>query len=127
LERAGVQGIVNSSYTDSEESPRRWKEKVGLLCINTSREYEDVKKVFLDWERHLSPNARVVVHGSDQPGPSQVIKEYLGNLGDFTFEQRVGTSMVIRVDKCVHYWVIDSNEIGTCKHCGRKRMKGGDN
>ena len=121
LERAGVQGIVNSSYTDSEEAPRRWKEKVGLLCINTSREYEDVKKVFLDWERHLSPNARVVVHSCDQPGPARVIKEYLGNLGDLTFEQSVGATTVVAVDKCVHYWIIDSNEIGICKYCGRTR------
>jgi len=119
--RAGVQGIVNSSYTDSEEAPRRWKEKVGLLCINTSREYEDVKKVFLDWERRLSPNARVVVHSCDQPGPARVIKEYLGNLGDFTFEQSVGATTVVAVDKCGHHWIIDSNEIGICKYCGRTR------
>lgn len=121
LEKAGVQTIVNYSHTDSEDASRKWKEKVGLLYINTAHEYEHVKEAFLNWKRHLSPNARVVVYSSEQPGPSRVIKEYLGDLGNFTFEQRVGTSMVIRVDKCVHYWVIDSNEIGICKHCGRKR------
>ena len=121
LEKARVQTIVNYSYMDSEDASRRWKEKVGLLYINTSHEYEDMKEVFLNWERHLSPNARVVVYGSDQPGPARVIKEYLGSLGDFTFEQRAGTLRVIRIDECIHYWIIDANEIGICRYCGRKR------
>jgi hypothetical protein len=63
----------------------------------------------------------VAVHGCNQPGPSQVVKECLGDLGYFTFEQSVDTAMVVRVDKCIHYWIIDSNEIGICKYCGRKR------
>ena len=92
-----------------------------MLWINTSHEYEDVKKVILSWQRHLYPNAIVAVHGYNQPGPSQAVKECLGDLGYFTFEQSVDTTMVVAVDKCIHYWIIDSHEIGICKYCGRKR------
>ena len=121
LTKATVQDTVVSLHETSEEAARRWKEKIGLLWINTSHEYEDVKKVILLWQRHLSPNAMVAVHGCNQPGPSQVVKECLGDRGYFTFEQSVDTTMVIMVDKCIHYWIIDSHEIGICRYCGRKR------
>ena len=121
LNKARVQDTVVSLHETSEEAARRWKEKIGLLWINTSHEYEDVKKVILSWQRHLYPNAIVAVHGCNQPGPSKVVKECLGNLGYFTFEQSVDTTMVITVDKCIHYWIINSLEIGICKYCGRKR------
>ncbi len=121
LTKARVQDTVVSLHETSEEAARRWKEKIGLLWINTSHEYEDVKKVILSWQRHLYPNAIVAVHGCNQPGPSQVVNECLGNLGYFTFEQSVDTTMVVTVDKCIHYWIIDSHEIGICKYCGRKR------
>ena len=121
LTKARVQDTVVSLHETSEEAARRWKEKIGLLWINTSHEYEDVKKVILSWQRHLYPNAIVAVHGCNQPGPSKVVKRCLGNLGYFTFEQSVDTTMVVTVDKCIHYWIIDSHEIGICKYCGRKR------
>jgi len=121
LNKAGVQDTVVSLNEPSEEAIRRWKDKIGLLWINTSHEYEDVKKVILSWQRHLSPNAIVAVHGCNQPGPSKFVKECLGDLGYFTFEQSVDTTMVVRIDKCIHYWIIDSHEIGICKYCGRKR------
>jgi hypothetical protein len=121
LTKARVQDTVVSLHETSEEAARGWKEKIALLWINTSHEYEDVKKVILSWRRHLSPNAIVAVHGCNQPGPSQVVKECLGDLGYFTFEQSVDATMVVRVDNCIHYWIIDSYEIGICKYCGRKR------
>jgi len=121
LKSAKVDTIVITSYSDSEDTSRKWKDKVGLLLINALLEYEDIKQVFLNWERHLAPDARVIVRGFDQPGPARIIKEYLGNLGDFTFEKCVGTLKVIRIDKCVHHWIIDAREIGICRHCGRER------
>ena len=121
LTKARVQDTVVFLHETSEEAARRWKEKIGLLWINTSHEYEDVKKVILSWQRHLYPNAIVAVHGCNQPGPSQVVKECLGDRGYFTFEQSVDTTMVVTVDKCIHYWKIDSHEIGICKYCGRQR------
>ena len=119
LAKARVQDTVVSLYEAS--AARRWKGKIGLLWINTSHEYEDVKRVILLWQRHLSPDARIAIHGCDSSGPSRVVKECLGNLGYFTFEQSVDTTMVVMVDKCVHYWTIHSDEIGICRYCGRKR------
>ena len=121
LTKARVQDTVVALHETSEEAARRWKEKIGLLWINTSHEYKDVKNVILSWQCHLSPNAIVSVHGCNQPGPSQVVKECLGDRGYFTFEQSVDTTMVVAVDQCIHYWKIDSHEIGICKYCGRKR------
>jgi len=67
LERAGVDTIVITSYSDSEDTSRKWKDKVGLLLINNLFEYEDIKHVFINWERHLSSDARVVICGIHQP------------------------------------------------------------
>jgi len=120
LTKARVQDTVVSLNEASDEAARRWKEKIGLLWINASHEYEDVKRVLLSWQRHLLPNARVAIHGCDNSGPVRVIKEHLGELGDFTFEQSVESIIVVTVDKCIHYWIIDSDEIGICKYCGRK-------
>ncbi|MFC2032355.1 class I SAM-dependent methyltransferase [Chloroflexota bacterium] len=121
LAKARVQDTVVALHETSEEAASRWKEKIGLLWINTSREYEDVKKVILSWQRHLYPNAIVAVLGCNQPEPSQAVKECLGDLGYFTFEQSVDTTMVVTVDNCIHYWIIDSHEVGICKYCDRKR------
>lgn len=121
LARAGVQDTVISLNEASDEATRRWKNKIGLLWINIPHEYEDIKRVIITWQRHLSPNARVAIHGCDQPGIDRFIIESTGSLGDFTFEEIVDTTTVLMIDQCVHYWIIDSDEIGICKHCGRKR------
>lgn len=121
LTKVRVQDTVVALHETSEEAARRWKEKIGLLWFNISREYEDIKKVILSWQRHLYPNAIVAVHGCNQPEPSQAVKECLGDIGYFTFKQSVDTAMVVTFDKCIHCWKIDSLEIGICKYCGRKR------
>lgn len=121
LEKAGVHSVVDYSYTDSEDTSRKWRNKVGLLCINTLNEYEDIKEILRSWECHLSPSARVVLYGCEKPGPARIIKEYLGNLGDFVHEKRVGALMVMMIDGCIHHWIIDANEIGACRYCGRIR------
>ncbi|GAI89878.1 unnamed protein product, partial [marine sediment metagenome] len=72
-------------------------------------------------QRHWSPEAKVVLRGYNQPGVARVIKEYIGSYGNFVFVDSVGTVAVLAVDRCVHYWVIDYNEFGICKYCGRKR------
>lgn len=112
---------VNMREAVYEPMSWRWKEKVGLWWYNASCEYEDVRKALLSWQRHLSPEARVVLRGYDQPGVARVIKEYIGSYGDFVFVDSVGTVAVLAVDRCAHYWVIDCNEFGICKYCGRKR------
>jgi len=112
---------VKTPDADYEQMIRRWKGKVGLWWYDASCEYEDVRKALLFCQRHLSPEARVVLRGYDQPGIARVIEEYVGNYGNFVLVDSVGTVAVLAVDRCVHYWVIDCNEFGICKYCGRKR------
>jgi len=112
---------VNMCDGDYKGQSQRCKEKVGLLWYNASCEYEDVRKALLSWQRHLSAEARVVLQGYQRPGVARVIREYIGSYGNFVFIDSVGTTAVLAVDRCVHYWVIDCNEFGICKYCGRKR------
>ena len=112
---------VNIRDADYETMSRRCKEKVGLLWYNASCEYDDVRKALLSWQGHLSAEARVVIQGYQRPGVARVIREYIGSYGNFVFIESVGTIAVLAVDRCVHYWVIDCNEFGICRYCGRKR------
>ena len=121
LAGAGIQDTLVSRHEAAEDAARRWKGNVGLLWINTLHEYEDIKRVILVWQRHLSPDARVVIHGCDQSGTERVIRESVGSIGYFTYEQSVDTTTVLAIDGCTHHWMINSDEIGICKYCGRKR------
>jgi len=112
---------VDFSYTDSEETVKRWKEKIGLLCINVLCDYEDMKGIFGSWKRHLSSKAGVIIFNCDSPGSGQIIKDQLGNMGDFVFEKRAGSLILIRSDKCIHYLMLDSSDVGICRYCNRVR------
>ena len=112
---------INIRDADYETMSRRCKEKVGLLWYDASCEYDDVREALLSWRRHLSAGARVVLHGYQRPGVARVIREFSGSYGNFVFIDSVGTIAVLAVDRCVHYWVIDCNEFGICRYCGRKR------
>jgi predicted O-methyltransferase YrrM len=117
----GIHDILVLQHPASEDTVRKWKEKIGLLWVNASGEAENLKSVLQSWERHLSPDARVVVSNCDKPGHRRVIEECLGNLADFTYERSVDNAMVLMVDQCKHYWIINSDEVGVCKYCSRKR------
>ena len=121
LTKAGVQATVVPLVTNSDKATRRWREGVGLLWIDASHEYEDVKHDFLSWKQHLLPGAIIALHDCDKPGPAQVIEEYLNHSGDFTTIQSVDTITVAAKDKCTHYWILDSKDIGACKYRGKKR------
>jgi len=121
LKSKGINIILFNSYSGFGDTSRKWKSKIGLLLINGLLEYEDIKQVFHTWERHLSVNARVIICEFNKPGPARIIKEYLGNMGDFTFVKTAGNLKVMKVDKCIHHWVIDTREIGICRYCGRER------
>jgi predicted O-methyltransferase YrrM len=121
LTKAGVQATVVPLVTTSDKAAQRWREGIGLLWVDASHEYEDVKRDFLAWKHHLLPGAIVAFHDCDKPGPTQVVEEYLNHSGDFTTIQSVDTIIVAANDKCTHYWVLDSKDIGACKYCGKKR------
>ncbi len=121
LAEAGVRNLVDISCIDSVDTQKRWRKSTGLLVIHLPAEYSDIKPIFMDWERHLSTNGRVVIGNSDRTGPARVLTECLGNLGDFQFEERTGNLTVIRIDECTHHWIINASEIGICKLCRRER------
>ncbi|MDD3677645.1 MAG: class I SAM-dependent methyltransferase [Dehalococcoidales bacterium] len=112
---------IDFSYSDSEETCRKWKDKIGLLCINILRDYEDIDEMLASWERHLSRNAGVILFNSDTPGAIKIIKDRTGNTGKFIFKDKVGSLTWIRMDKCIHHWLIDSSDFGVCKYCKRTR------
>jgi len=121
LTKAGVQDIVVPLVKTSAEALKHWGEGIGLLWIDATHEYEDVKRDFLSWEPYLLPGARVAFHDCDQAGPAQVVKEYINHSNDFTIVQQVDTTIVAEKSKCIHHWVIDFKDIGVCKYCGLKR------
>ena len=121
LGQVEFQGTLVLPPQAAEDAALRWKGSIGLLWINTSHEYEDIKRMIITWQRHLSPDARIAILGCDQPGASQVIRESTGSLGNFTYAQTVDTTIVLTIDECIHYWLIDSYEVGVCKYCGRLR------
>jgi hypothetical protein len=121
LNRVEIQDLLALQHQAAEDTAWRWRENIGLLWINRSLDYEDIKRVMINWQHHLSPNARIAIHGCDQPEIGRIVREITGSLGDFTQERTVDNTMVLMIDRCVHYWVINSDEIGTCRHCGRTR------
>ena len=121
LTKAGVQDIVVPLVKTSAEAVKRWREGIGLLWIDAMHDYDDIKRDFLSWEPYLLPGARVAFHDCDQAGPAQVVKEYINHSNDFTIVQHVATIVVAEKSKCIHHWVIDSNNFGVCKYCGLKR------
>lgn len=121
LTKARVQATVVPLVKTSDKAVRRWRDGVGLLWIDAMHEYEDVKRDFLSWQPHLLQGARVAFHDCDQTGPAQVVKECINHSNDFTIVQHVDTIVVVEKSKCIHYWVIDSNDIGVCKYSGRQK------
>ncbi|MFA5628964.1 MAG: hypothetical protein WC958_01675 [Dehalococcoidales bacterium] len=113
--------IVDFSYIDSEETVRRWKEKIGLLCINLACDFDNVSEIFNGWERHLSQKAKVVVYNCDTTVSSKIIKNKTGSTGKFVLEKTKNSLALMRLDKCTHHWILDSSDFGICKYCKRTR------
>jgi hypothetical protein len=117
----GEASPVIREYATSAEATRKIREKIGLLWVNNSDIYADLSKTVQSWQSRLSLNAKVAFHQYDSPASAQVIKDQLGDLGDFKFFKSVDNTLVLTIDECVHHWMIDSREIGICKYCRRKR------
>ena len=108
-------------YTTSTEATRRVKEKIGLLWVNNIGSYPALMQAVQSWQPRLSSDARVAFYQYDSPDLTRVIKEQLGELGDYKFLKSIDNILVVAIDECVHHWLIDAREIGVCKLCGRKR------
>lgn len=117
-ENKGGVSILDESVYDLT---RRWKETVGLLVVIGYQHSEEVREAIVCWQGCLSPGAIIVVHNCHEPGPAKAIKEFLDDGGNFVIRRAVDNMAALVVDKCRHYWTINSNEIGVCRNCGRKR------
>jgi hypothetical protein len=113
----GVTILNGSAYNLT----RRWKETVGLLVVTGYLQYEDVREAIVCWEGYLPPEAVTVVHNCYEPGPAKAIKEFITDGGNYVLRQTIDNMTALAMDKCQHYWVINSNEIGICRNCGRER------
>jgi len=117
----GARGTVITLPASADDAANRWREQIGLLVISDVNEYEDVKRVFLCWQRYLSQDARVTIFDCSKPGPARAVREQVGDCGNFTSIRSVGATVVLALDRCRHHWIINSDEIGICKYCKRKR------
>lgn len=84
LAKAKVEEIVIPLVAVSDEVAKSWRGNVGLLWIDASHRYEDVKRDLLSWKPHLASDAIVAFHDCDQPGPARVVNEYVTCSGEFT-------------------------------------------
>jgi len=98
LSKARVKDMVVPLVMTSSEAARYWQGSVGLLWVDGSHEYEDVKHDFLVWKQYLAFGAMVVLHDCDKPGPASVAEEYSVNSNEFVITHRVDTILAAR--KC---------------------------
>ena len=93
LSKARVKNRVVPLVMTSSQAAQYWQGSVGLIWIDGSHEYEDVKHDFLVWKQHLSFGTVVALHDCDKPGPAQVAQEYLVNAEEFVVTHHVDTML----------------------------------
>jgi len=88
IQQAGLADRIRPLRLRSEEAVAKWAGPIGLLFIDGSHRYEDVKKDILLWQRHLLPGSKVVLHDLWTIGVRRVVAEHiLSNraFGDFVY------------------------------------------
>jgi predicted O-methyltransferase YrrM len=75
--RTGAYEQVRLLNTSSEILSPGWSEPVALLWLDGDHSYDGVKRDFDSWERHLLPDADLVLDDADDPelGPSRLVEE----------------------------------------------------
>lgn len=64
----------------SLEAAKEWQgNNIGFLFIDADHSYESVQSDLQDWLPHLSPNALIAFHDSNQPGPNKLLREITRN------------------------------------------------
>lgn len=79
LRKAGVFEWVMPIKKSSEEAFLSFSDKINLLFIDGSHEYQDVKADLLSWEQYLIPGGVVILHDSagQWEGPTKVADELI--------------------------------------------------
>ena len=88
IHRAGVAETIQALKCYSEDAALTWRKPVGLLFIDGSHHYEDVRKDLLLWRPHLMPGAIVIFHDIWTSGVRRVIAENVlpsAAFGNFRF------------------------------------------
>jgi len=113
----GVNILSGSAY----DLTRRWQETIALLVVTSYMQYEEVREAVVFWQGYLSPEAIIVVQNRFEPGPAKAINELAADGGNLLVWRSVDNLTAMLVDKCQHYWAINSKDIGICRSCGRIR------
>ncbi len=121
LANAGVRDRVTILPWSPETVAHRRRISTGLLWIDAFQEYDAIKGAFAAWESRLMPGAMVAVNDSEQSGPLRFVEECLAQSSEFSIIRNVDTMVLAQYDTCVHHWVLDSADSGTCRQCGRTR------
>jgi predicted O-methyltransferase YrrM len=78
LASKGLASNVKVHEETSKRAARLWMGKrVGLLFVDAAHDYGSVRSDFVEWLPLLSPDAYVVFHDSNQPGPNVFLREII--------------------------------------------------
>jgi len=122
----GVEKASGVTFSDGSvyDLSRRRRETIGLLLVIGYQYYEEVREAVVCWQGLLVPETVIIIHNCHEPGPARAIREFITDGGNFVLQQSIDNMAVLVMDRCQHYWAINSNEVGICRNCGRKRNFG---
>lgn len=83
IKRAGVENVVIPLVMKSEEAIKGWSQPIGLLWIDGSHDYEDVKGDFMLYEPYLEVGGIIAFHDCWHPGPCRLVREKVLKSGRF--------------------------------------------
>lgn len=84
LDRLGLADVVTPVKSPTVAAARSWPEdrKIGLLFIDASHDYADVRRDFEYWSPFLAPGGLIAFHDMHSwPGPTRLVSELPGWFG----------------------------------------------
>jgi hypothetical protein len=98
MTRLGLWGRVTALRGDSRAVAEMWRNPVGLLFIDASHEYEDVRADYLAWGPHVVPGGMIAFHdyGTERPGVVQAVDEVVVPSGLWEDPSLLGTLWTAR-------------------------------
>ncbi|HKZ34407.1 MAG TPA: class I SAM-dependent methyltransferase [Patescibacteria group bacterium] len=118
----GLKDWVIAIKGDTAESAKNWKDPIRLLFIDASHTYDNVRRDFDAWQKHLIPDGIVVFHDSvDRPGVHRVVREVIlsgrfGGVATHRDPQSTGLTYLIRtLDRVGLFQRVRSLIIFECK------------
>ena len=99
IERFSLKNYVLPGIMTSKEAVEDWDGPIGVLFIDGSHEYEDVRFDFLSWSKFVPDGGIIILHdtaGGGFAGPRAVVSEFLNSesfltvdVGNMTIAQRL--------------------------------------